>query len=493
MDYDQSLVVPEISIPFNNFDYNYYNENNVAGVDKYTPLRNAVAAVPQAVVQIVGQSYVVTSPGIYSSGHKLDYKYDGIEFLEAGKYSFRHMCTFTKPAVASRSQYPAVYLPESAGYKSVNANYYNSYVDPTYIDYLVNDKGAVMALGKKFSTHLPVHLAKRDPEAGLAIPEYRKKVNLQLDYLFGLKVEEKIEVAPEPEDDSCLIGGRYIPFIHFQAENGYVETISPNKDWTKTYKDQIPHLKPSTGYFSSYIWSYHPAVRTFDESTNQVVMSFLDTKTNTFVYDMYLDHCMTMRIREAGRAWFEDNVRNAYVKKVDGTNVWEAAFFDQLTGYEYNKKLNNHFVDKGFPSFKCPYSYHIAKDIKWWESTVTTREVTKRHEMVPGYYIAIDYKGNKVVGWRGEQSGFITCADDEKMTVLETAWCQRVVAWNYTLVTDQKYMTWDLIDWLIGPFAEKIGATFAEAPMIFAGKKAVSRETKANILAKLAKGANANF
>jgi hypothetical protein len=192
-----------------------------------------------------------------------------------------------------------------------------------------------------------------------------------------------------------------------------------------------------------------------------------------------------MEVRAHGSEWFKNNVQNHYMKTAE-RNVWEEAFFNELTGYEYNAKLNAFFVEKGFPSFKCPYSYHIAKDIKWVETRVDTRQGTQRHEMVPGYIISIQYQDKKIVGWNGSETGFITCSDDDKMTVLETAWCQRVVGWSYTAVTDQKYMSWALTDWLIGPFAEKIGMSFAEAPMIFAGKKQVSRETKASILAKLA-------
>lgn len=486
MDFDQSLVVPEANVAFSEYDYNYYSKNAAPGKDKYTPLRNAVNATPQAVVEIVGQSYVVKSPGLYNCGHKLDYKLDGIEFLEAGKYSFRHVCTFTKPALESRSTYPNHHIDSSAGYKLVGGDYTHAYVDPKY--HGIMDEATIRVVFNMFRNYIPVHMAKRPEDAGICTPDYRTVINERLDYLTGLKVKPvEEENNPEPEDDSFRLGGRYIPFIHYYDGSGYVKTISPNKDFTKTFKEQVPHLKPSNGYFSQYIWPFHPAVKTFDEAHNQVVMSFLDTKTNKFIYDMYLDHCMTLAIREAGREWFESNVKNAYLR--DGKrNVWVEAFFDQLTGYEYNAKLNAHFIEKGFPSFKCNYSYHIAKDIKWVESRADTRAYENKHEMVPGYIISISYKDSKIVGWNGSQTGFITCADDDKMTVLETAWCQRVVAWNYGLVTDQKYMSWALTDWLIGPFAEKIGMTFQEAPMIFAGKKQVNRETKANILAKLANG-----
>lgn len=482
MDFDKSLVVPEFSVAFKEYDYNHYTKNPVQGNDKFTPLRNAVNVIPKAVVKIVGQSYIVTSPGIYYCGEKFNYLLDGVEFLEPGKYSFRHVCTFTKPAMAKRQEYPKNWVIESAGYKLAKVNFY-SYLDPKYVG-VVSDE-TLRILQSKFGTCIPVHLAKRPDDAGLAAPDYRKAINEQLDYLCGFKVAEVVKIEAEPKDESFRLGDRYIPFIHFYDSTGYVRTISPNSDWTKTFKEQIPGRNPSIGYFSQYIFPYHPAARTFDEPNNQVVMSFLDTQTNQFIYDMYLDHCMTMRIREAGRKWFVANVKN-YNLREDARNVWEEAFFDQLTGYEYNIKLNAYFIEKGYMSFKCPYSYHIAKDIKWQETRADTYAVTNRHEMVPGYLIYFSYKNQKIVGYGGTASGFITCADDDKMTVLETAWCQRVVAWSYGKIVDQKYMSWALTDWLIGPFAEKIGMIFAEAPMVFAGKKNVSRETKASILAKLA-------
>jgi hypothetical protein len=479
-------VNPETTAPFNKSSYDYYVSNagsNNGGGD-YQDLYSIACRVPRAVVKLTGKTYIVESPGVYTSQNlnkKLGYQFSGIEFLEAGRYSSQALTKMVKEAVEYKRQNGL--MPNThGGLVRAVAGWREAYVEERHAQLITGTTYPLYYIYSYTANYLPVRLTE-----GSALPQYRKDISDELDKIYGLAVKPNVE-EPVEDPGPYLIGERYIPFIRFVGTNHRPLILAPDVNFNMRYQNQMPGMKPSS-FLENDVVECHPAIRSFDESSNQVIMFFYDTQEKNFVFDMYLDHIMTMKIRELGISWFRENIKPKNFDKPEGGTVWEDAFFNQITGYEYAEKLTKYFAWRGFASVTCPYAYHIAKDIQWKEVNATTREYTQMRRQEAGFYISVNHKNNPFIGWDGEHSGFITCKDDEKMTVMETAWCQRVSGWSYAAgLIDQKYLSWELVDWLVGPFAERVGAKFAESPMVFEGKKSVTKETKKSILQKLAAG-----
>lgn len=158
---------------------------------------------------------------------------------------------------------------------------------------------------------------------------------------------------------------------------------------------------------------------------------------------------------------------------------------------EFLAKLNQHFIDSGFPGLKAKKGYKANAEVYYSAYNYESRENgyyggRGYNGYIPGYTCEIYYKDKLILS---KNQTYIRENDDGSgFTLISSAWCQRISHWSKykARVVDQFYNIWPIVDWITGPFAEMNELRFDEAPVVFMGQKNyVSKDRKRNAIKDL--------
>lgn len=154
---------------------------------------------------------------------------------------------------------------------------------------------------------------------------------------------------------------------------------------------------------------------------------------------------------------------------------------DMAEPKDFLERLNKHFEEKGFEKLKATKAIPLVKfGCTYMEHDFIKGYMDTKVEHVDGYVVAVSYNGRPIIGHGSSSGGFIVVADNERFTMVQSAWCQRTTSWskNVAHVVDQRYNTWDTVDWITGPFAQEHGVAIKEAPIVFDGRRPSNKSAK---------------
>ena len=154
----------------------------------------------------------------------------------------------------------------------------------------------------------------------------------------------------------------------------------------------------------------------------------------------------------------------------------------KMDGVAFANKLNTYFAENGWPNLKCTTAtpeivhkqytkYDFTKDSGAWGSIAVT-------DSIAAYKCEITYGGKDIIS--NKTGGWVYVADDDNLTMVRSAWCQRTTRWSKETanIIDQLDQ-WNFLDWLTGPFFEKIEMKPKEAAFVFKGRESNKEVRKA--------------
>lgn len=167
-------------------------------------------------------------------------------------------------------------------------------------------------------------------------------------------------------------------------------------------------------------------------------------------------------LNEMSFRWVQENID---IEKVDvpwarGKEVEQLKkFFSMETTSQFLQRVNQAFQNEGLGNYKVvkviPGYHRGTTTIYHWHNNRGYDNYETKSHLNPGFWLYIEYDGVMIIGPKNSRTGgFVFVRADEKITLVNSRWCQHVTRWSGSH-TDQLYKVWRITDWISGPFREK--------------------------------------
>ncbi len=305
--------------------------------------------------------------------------------------------------------------------------------------------------------------------------------------MSGGRLDFKVKLAKEENvyENYILLQERYLPIV--VAPTGHYHLYAPTKDLNFKRLEKLPsYSSVDTSIFWNAFFNAHNNLRVsypnFQKaaSASPICLVCFDVQTNTLVLSPDLIH------------EFHELVLKDFDKFFSGTLSTQLQKLKELIqtlkpANEFREIINKYFESRGFSSFKVTATY--PADFIGFTTRAPFKAKDAVHHNQPtedlGYYLNISYKDKPYLGPNfSKLPGYVFVRPD--YSLVHSSWCQHVTRWSQDKdgVTDQEYKVWNILDWLTGPYAEKVDAKIDEAPFVFMGRLNKSKE-KAKVLAQM--------
>lgn len=284
-----------------------------------------------------------------------------------------------------------------------------------------------------------------------------------------------------PFENILVIEGKYVPII---AKGGTTKGH---------YLDNDGKLVPCTANIGLKIGQVNASLTAAIEASHRGGGGYIQTPVWSVVfYDITTKYfCDSLALETV----LKNSMKNAHPKD---SNVYKSLEIDAKNNLfinwlyngpsrsEINDWLKPHFEAKGFKNFKISGKSIGIYNLSYYEVDLKSKQNVNVNKTRLVINAEVMYKNKHIIGDKSDNGGFVLISAEGDHRMVYSAWCQRSVRWAYDAgFCDQKYDWWDIVDWLSGPFAEKVNLKMDEFQFVHMGLKDGIQNKRKEILAQL--------